>query len=96
MSDKNYGYEIHKIVVEDGYYVDEFGWVSDTEFYIWVSYFSLSDFMEKMKNVFGYGMFDDGGFNANIQSDGVCIDLCKMVGDYLDIEEVFSKDKYQH
>lgn len=86
----------YKVVTEDEDIVEEFGWISNTEFCVWISYYNLFDFMDSMKNIFGYGMFDDGGFNANMQSDGVCIDLCEMIGDYLEIEEVFSKEKYQH
>lgn len=42
------------------------------------------------------GMFDDGAFVANMQSDGVCIDLAEVLGGYLDIEAVFPKDKFKH
>jgi hypothetical protein len=52
--------------------------------------------MARMKSVFGHGIFDDGGFGANMQYNGVCIDLCKMLEGYVDIEDVFPKDKYQH
>lgn len=100
MSEKNYGLELYKIIKEgDSYgnsYVSEFGWISTGEFCVWVEYWSLNDFMEKLKEIFGYGMFDDGGFDANMQEDGVCIDLCEALGNYLDIEGVFPKDEYQH
>lgn len=100
MSDKNYGLELYKIIKEgdgDGdSYVSEFGWISTGEFCVWVDYWSLNDFMKKLKEIFGYGMFDDGGFDANMQEDGVCIDLCEALENYLNIEDVFPKDKYQH
>lgn len=99
MSDKNYELELYKLITEeeDKYScVSEIGWISDKEFCVWINYLNLSDFMDKAKEIFGYGIFDDGGFNANMQSDGVCIDLCKMLGDYLNIEDVFSREKYQH
>lgn len=42
MSDKNYGLELYKIIMEgDGCgfpYVEEFGWISTGEFCVWVSY----------------------------------------------------------
>lgn len=100
MRDKNYGLELYKLIMEgdkNGFpYVDEFGWISTGEFCVWVSYLWLNDFMNDLKDIFGNGMFDDGGFDANMQEDGVCIDLSEAIGDYLDIEEVFPKEKYQH
>ena len=99
MSDKNYELELYKLITEkedECSYVSEMGWVSDTEFCVWVYYHDLLDFMDKAEEIFGYEMFDDGGFNANMQSDCVCIDLCKMLESYLNIEDVFPKEKYQH
>lgn len=76
---------------------DEFGWISDTEFCVWVSYDNLSDFMKGLSSIFGYGIFDDGGFDANMQSTGVCIDLCNALGGFIDdIESIFPKEKYPH
>ena len=100
MSEKNYGLEVYKLIMEGsncGFpYVEEFGWISTGEFCAWVSYLCLNDFMTDLKNIFGNGMFDDGGFDANMQEDCICIDLCEAIGDYLDIKEVFPKDKYKH
>ncbi len=100
MSEKNYGLEFYKLIMEGsncGFpYVEEFGWISTGEFCAWVSYLCLNDFMTDLKNIFGNGMFDDGGFDANMQEDCICIDLCEAIGDYLDIKEVFPKDKYKH
>jgi hypothetical protein len=95
MRDTNYELELFKIVTEDKY-VEELGWVSDTQFCVWIRYYDLDDFMKRMKDVFGHSLFDDGGFDSNMQYNGVCIDLCKMLEGYIDIEEVFSKEKYQH
>lgn len=102
MSGKNYELELYKLIVTpdkedlDFSYISEFGWVSDKEFFVWVSFTWLKEFMEELTRIFGYGMFDDGNFNANIQSDTVCIDLNDVLGGYIDIEEVFPKDKYKH
>lgn len=100
MSEKNYSLELYKIIKEGGSYgnpyVSEFGWISSGEFCVWVDYYCLNDFMEKLKEIFGYGMFDDGGFDANMQIDGVCIVLNDVLNGYVDIEEVFPKDKYRH
>lgn len=97
----NYELELYKLCyTDDNEYgiciVDELGWISDNEFCVWVSYLYLKEFMNKLKELFGYGIFDDGGFDANIQTDCVCIDLCEAIGNFIDIEEVFPKDKYEH
>lgn len=76
-------------------FVDELGWISDTEFCVWVSYLYLKEFMEQLTKIFGNGIFDDGGFDANMQEDGVCIDLCVLC-DCTYIETIFPKEKYQH
>ena len=95
--DKNYELELYKLVMDkEDNFVDELGWISDTEFCVWISYYQLNDFINRATEIFGYGMFDDGGFKANMQSHCACIDLCEMFGDYVDIESVFSKDIYQH
>lgn len=100
MGTKNYGLELYKLIMESnscGFpYVDEFGWINTGEFCVWVNYLWLNDFMSDLKKIFGNGIFDDGGFDANMQEDGICIDLCEALGGYLDIEEVFPKEKYQH
>jgi hypothetical protein len=97
----NYELELYKLCyTDDNEYgiciVDELGWISDNKFCVWVSYLYLKEFMNKLKELFGYGIFDDGGFDANIQADCVCIDLCEAIGNFIDIEEVFPKDKYEH
>lgn len=92
----NYELELYKLITEDNDYVDELGWVSEDKFFIWVSYYGLYDFMKEMKRIFGYGLFDDGSFNANMRDNSLCIDLCEAIGNYLDVENVFPKDKYQH
>lgn len=100
MSNKNYGLELYKLIMEGnscGFpYVEEFGWISAGEFCVWVSYLWFNDFMNDLKGIFGNGMFDDGGFDANMQKDCVCINMCQAVGNYLEIEEAFPKEKYQH
>lgn len=93
--------ELYKLCCTDeneysNYLVDELGWISDTEFCVWVSYLYLNEFVEYLTKIFGYGIFDDGGFNANMQTNGVCIDLCEAVGCCIDVETVFPKDKYKH
>lgn len=77
-------------------YVDELGWINDKEFCVWVHYLYLKEFIEELNEIFGCGIFDDGGFDANMQESSVCIDLCEALGSFIDIEEIFPKDKYKH
>lgn len=77
-------------------YVSEFGWVNDTEFLVWVSYLWLKEFIDRLREIFGHGLFDEGGFDAKMQDDGICFDLCEAVGYSVDVEEVFPKGKYMH
>ena len=84
------------ITNEDASHVDEFGWVNDDNFFVWVDHMWLYDFVEGLKEIFGYGLFDDGGIEVNMQINCTCIDLCDLLGGYLDIKTVFPKDKYQH
>ncbi len=100
MSKKNCELELYKLIMstddsEDSC-VSEMGWVSDTEFLVWVDWLWFKEFMDKITEIFGYGIFDDENFNANIQADTICIDLTDVLDGYVDIEEVFPKDKYKH
>jgi hypothetical protein len=92
----NYELELYKLLTDDNNYVDELGWVSEDKFFIWVSYLELYDFMKELTRIFSCGLFDDGSFNVNMREDCICIDLCEAVGNYLSVENVFPKDKYQH
>ena len=84
------------ITDNDFSHIDEFGWINDNEFCVWVDYLWLYEFISGLKEMFGCGLFDDGGIEANMQTDCICIDLCVLLGSYLDIETVFPKDQYQH
>lgn len=80
--DKNYELELYKLCcTNDNAYeddlVDELGWINDEEFCVWVSYLYLKEFMDALRKLFGYGVFDDGGFSANMQADCMCIDISK-------------------
>lgn len=76
--------------------VYELGWINDKEFCVWIPYTYLESFIDTLTNLFGYRIFDDGGFDANMQSDYVCIDLCEAIGECIDIGTVFPKDEYKH
>lgn len=98
---KEYGLDLYKICcTDDNDYetcmVDELGWINDKEFCVWVPYLYLKEFIDALREMFGYGLFDDGGFNANMQSDSVCVDLCYALSNYIDLEIIFPKEKYKH
>jgi len=92
---RSYELELYKLI-NDEELVSEFGWCSDDSCCAWIDYRNLEEFMGKAIEIFGYGIFDDGGFNANMQGDGACIDLCEMIGSYMTVEDVFPKEKYKH
>ena len=105
MRRKNHELELYKLIMhpdeedeedEEISYVCDLGWINDKSFCIWVAYPLVEEFIEGLKNIFGYDMFDDGGFDANVQSDGLCIDLCEALGCYVNIEDLFPKEKYRH
>lgn len=98
----NYELELYKLIIRpdesdpDFGYVQELGWANSKEFLVWVNYCSIEEFMKRLKDIFGYGIFYDGGFNANMRPDCVCIDLCEVLESYINIEDIFPKDKYKH
>lgn len=77
-------------------YVDEFGWASNDTLYVWVFYIFLKDFVDELTEILGNGVFDEGGINANMQNDCLCIDVDELLGSYINVEEIFPKDKFQH
>ena len=75
---------------------DEFGWINDEQFCVWIPYGYLQYFIENLCKIFGNCIFDDGGFDANIQEEQVCIDLCEAIGHCIDIESIFPRDEFKH
>lgn len=94
--------ELYKLLVTDDNehqtsLANELGWINDEEFLVWISYLWIREFMESIKTIFGEGMFDDGGFESNLQADGVCINLSDMLGSYdVDLKMIFPPKKYKH
>lgn len=58
--EKNYELELYKLIIipdeddRDILYVNKFGWVNNNEFCIWVNISIIDDFIEKLKDIFGY------------------------------------------
>ena len=77
--------------------IEEFGWINEDEFCVWVYYEFLKDFVENITDMFGFSVFDDGGFQANMQNTGVCINLEDITGtDDIDLKELFPIEKFRH
>jgi len=91
---------LYKLIVEEDEDkwsgVSEYGWVNDDEFIVWVYHFSVEHFIEELNNIFGYGLFEDGGFRVNVQRDYMCFDLCEILESYIDLEKLFPKEKFRH
>ena len=89
---KNYELELYKLLINpeeddiDISYVDEFGWVSNTEFYVWINLNWFNEFVKRLNDIFGYSLFDC-----------VCIDLEEVTSGYgIDLEGMFPRSKYTH
>lgn len=76
--------------------VEELGWISNTEFCVWINYCDLESFIKELIRIYGTTGFDNGTLNCNLQKDGVCIDLYKIVPDITTLETTFPKSKYKH
>lgn len=93
--------ELYKLLTtEDNEYeavlADDLVWVSDDEFLVWVSYLYVKEFIESLKKMFGEGLFDDGAFDGNFQSYGVCLNLQEILEGYVDLKKIFPIDRYKH
>ena len=91
---------LYKLIVEqdedEWSCVSEYGWVIDDEFLVFVYNFNVEDFIKGLKDIFGVGLFDNGGFKATVKENYMCFDLCEILESYIDIEEIFPKDKYRY
>ncbi len=99
----NYELEIYKLIMipdeddPDISYVDEFGWISNTEFCVWINITGLANFMERIREIFGTDVFDEGGIDAKVECDYVFFNLEDITSMYgVNLEEVFPKSKYRH
>ena len=67
-------------------------WIGD-EFSVRVQYIWLDEFIEKLTKIFDTGMFAEGGANATLFADYLCLDLCELVDAYVDLEEIFPRSE---
>lgn len=75
--------------------VEEFAWVKD-EFCVWIRHSKLNDFIQYFIHEFGICRLDCIGIDARLQSEYVVFNLCELLGDKVDIEAVFPKEKYTY
>ena len=83
--------ELTKLIIESDY-VECYKCVDDM-FLIWVRHLWWDNFIDELSRIFGTSLFDEGGFDAKIQEDFICIDLAEILENYLNIEEVFLNDE---
>ena len=89
--------KIYKLLVDKEHgFAEEIGWINDEQLCVWLNYYDLEDFAVGLSRICGDGIFDDGGFNANLQDRYVCIDLCEVIGDCVNLKDIFPKEEYEH
>ncbi len=94
MTETNQELELYKLVTNQQ---AECRWISDTEFVIWLSYYEMADFMEKFSKIFGCCVFDDGGIEAHLMGDYMCLDLASALSGWdIDFEAVFPREEFKH
>lgn len=83
--------ELYKLVMDSESVVFNFGWIDEKSFCIWIPHFLLQKFVEQMKEIFGSSLFNDGGFDARIREEDVCINLSEVLGHRVDIAGMFEE-----
>lgn len=100
MSRINYELELYKLIITpeetDLRFVSGFGWIDNSRFLIEIDWCWFEEFMDRLTEIFGYDIFEEGKFKATIQADTVCVDLVDAISRYIDIKRVFPKDKYKY
>jgi hypothetical protein len=88
--------ELFDLITKNEYIgIYKLGWVSENDFTVRVYHFGLSNFINKIIDLFGYGVFDNGGFNASVKENNCYIDLCEMLDGYANIENVFPEEQFK-
>ena len=76
-----YEEKIKELVNQD--FIEDARWISDDEFIVWIYYFNLDDFIDKIKEDFGTYPFDEGGFDDVVMFDNrIAINLCTLLQGY--------------
>ena len=75
----------------------EFGWVNEEQFFIWVDWIQVPNFLKIVRNVFGNSIFDEYGSNANVQDGCICFDMTDLLSGYGNlVEDTYPKEEYPH
>lgn len=86
--------ELYKLIKDEEY---ECGWVSDKEFFVWLRFSELSDFVTTVEKIFGNYVLENEGMEIRLLQDSICIDLNVLLGDYeIYLERVFPRDEFKH
>lgn len=83
--------KLYKLIIESDY-IECYKWTQGM-FLVWVRHIWWDNFIDELTRIFGNSLFDEGGFDAKIQEDYVCLDLVEILENYLNIEEVFPNDE---
>ena len=76
-----YEEKIKELVASD--LIEDARWINDDDFIVWIYYFNLDDFIDKIKEDFGTYPFDDGGFDDVVMFDNmIAINLCTLLQGY--------------
>lgn len=86
--------KLYKLIIESDY-IECYRWQDDM-FLIWVTHLWWDNFIDELTRIFGNSIFDEGGFDAKIQEDFICIDLVEVLSSCVDIKEVFPRETDKH
>lgn len=77
----NYEEKLKQLISEE--FIEEARWINDDEFIVWIYYFNLDDFIDRIKEDFGTYPFAENGFNDVVMFDTmIAIDLCSLLQGY--------------
>ena len=79
--------ELYKLVM--GQTVYDAKWIDEANFCIWIFHFNFAEFMKKLVEIFGSSLFGDGGFDARVREEYICINLSQLLEHRVDVTEVF-------
>ena len=81
ISKMTYEEKLKELVASD--LIEDAKWISDDEFIVWIYYFNLDDFIDKIKEDFGTYPFEDGGFDDIVMFDNmIALNLCSFLQGY--------------
>lgn len=73
---------------------EEYRWVSNDKFCVWVHYFNIEEFMNELRTICDFDPYDDV-LDAQIQDYCVCIELTARLFDKDELEEIFPKENFK-